>query len=209
MSEFTTNPYDDILIPTYVLNLKKTNKLDQILNPFKMNPEFDVKIITENSEGSKEACLWKGIVTATKTAITEESDMFIVCNKEHRFSNKYSKEYLFENIVKANDQGATLLFGYIDNFGHAVPLTESRFWISSFLSTQFIVVYKKIFMDILNYKFNKLDIVDEVFSSLTSHKMVLYPFISRKKNLVNSDYLLTKTRLESIRNTYLKYIKKT
>jgi len=73
----------------------------------------------------------------------------------------------------------------------------------------------------LNYKFKKTNVADLVMSNLTSHKMVLYPFISRQKDfgysdvtnvhneqpgLVQNMFKGTEDRLGRIQDAYLKHL---
>lgn len=216
-----SDEFAGIMIPTYIINLKYNPKrLLHVLSQFEDKPEFDLHIIEEFEHKIGAVGLWESIKKAIKLAIHNEDDVIIFCEDDHEFTRNYTKEYLLQNIIEANDQGCAILLGGISSFGHAIPLTANRMWVNPFQSIQFIVLYKKIFEKILAYKFRKKDAADLVLAQMTSHKMVIYPFISRQKDFGNSDFTTirnegsgllqnisqkTEERLQIIQNAYLKY----
>ncbi|SMC61138.1 glycosyltransferase family 25 protein [Pedobacter nyackensis] len=213
--------YEGITIPTYIINLKeRTERLSHILEQFKDKPEFEVHIIEAYKHEIGAVGLWESVVKVVKLAKENGDDVIIICKDDHEFTAHYSKAYLIQNIIEANEQGVAILSGGIRSFGHAVPLTANRMWVNPFESTQFIVLFKKIFDKILKYKFKDNDVADVVLAEMTSHKMTLFPFISLQRDFGYSDItsihdeepghvqnMLKKTisRLETIQNVYLKY----
>lgn len=217
------NIYNDISISTFIINLKeRTERLVHIQQQFSGRPEFTVKIIEACKHKIGAVGLWQSIVNIIKIAIEQDDDVIIISEDDHQFTSYYNKEYLLKNIIEANEQGALILSGGNGGFGSAVPLTENRFWVNTFLSTQFIVLYKDIFQKIIDFKFKKSDVADRVMSEITSHKMLLYPFISEQKDfgysdvtdvhnevdgLVSTMFYRTSERLRRIQEVYLKYKK--
>jgi len=213
--------FDTITIPTYIINLpERTERREHIQKQFEEKKEFDVTIVEACKDEIGAVGLWHTMCKIVKMAIDNEDDVIIICEDDHEFATHYTKEYLLKNIFEAHEQGAAILSGGIGDFTHAIPLTGSRMWISSFLSTQFIVLYKKIFKKILQHKFKKDHVADMVLADMTSHKMVLYPFISRQKDFGYSDitaihntipglvqdmFKKTEARFEIIRKTSIKY----
>jgi methylmalonyl-CoA mutase cobalamin-binding subunit len=213
--------YEGIIVPTYIINLKeRTERLNHILEQFRDKLEFDIHIIEACKHEVGPIGLWKSITKVVKLAEENDDDVIIICEDDHEFTEHYSKAYLFQNIVAANEQGAAILFGGIGSFGDAVPLTANRMWVNPFQSTEFIVLFKKIFNKILKYKFKDDDVADLVLAELTSHKMVLFPFISLQRDFGYSDFTSrhkqvprpvqsifkrSLRRLETIQSIYLKY----
>lgn len=213
--------YDGIIIPTYVINSKERNETLEFINQeFTGFSEFDITIVEASKHKIADVGLWKSLVKAVSMANDNNDDVIIICNDNHKFTVEYSKEFLLSNIIAANEQGVAILLGGAEGFGQVVPLTKNRLWIDAFSSCHFIVLYKKIFAKILNYKFRKIDLVDNVLSEMTSHKMILHPFISRQMNsgslnttavhYITDDQLpgmLKKTgaRLEKILIVYARY----
>ena len=211
-----------ISIPLYIINIKKrVKRKNHIIKQFENKPEFDVRIVEacENKIGA--IGLWQSMLKIIKMAMQNDDDVIVICEDDHEFTMHYNSDYLISNVIKAHEQGAEILSGGIGNFGYAVPLTENRYWINPFQSTQFIVLYKSIFPKMLKYKFKRTDVADLVLANLTSHKMVLYPFISQQKDFGHSDITLqhneqpglvqdmfkrTEERLRRLQEAYLKYL---
>jgi len=182
------NTFDDVQIPTYVINLKeRIDRLEHIRQQFANKPEFDVHIVEASEHPIGAVGLWNSIVKVINIAIENEDDVIIICEDDHIFTKYYSKEYLVENILEAAGQGAKLLSGGIGGFSNAVPISKNRFWIDSFWCTQFIVLYRSFFQKILEVSFGESDTADGIMSELTSNKMVLYPFISIQRDFGYSD----------------------
>ncbi|UKJ07494.1 hypothetical protein [Solitalea lacus] len=186
MSQIDT--YDDITIPTYIINLKeRVDRLTHIKKQFDGKREFDVTLVEACKHEIGAVGLWQSIVKIVKLAMANDEDVIIICEDDHEFTASYSKQFLLENIIDAHDQGINILSGGVSGFNLAVPITENRYWINSFWGTQFLVIYKKFFQTILDEKFTNEDTADGKFSEMTSNKMTLYPFISIQKDFGYSD----------------------
>lgn len=194
-----STPFHDISITTYVINLKeRIDRLEHIKKQFYDKPEFDLHIIEACRNEIGAVGLWESIVTIIKKVISGEDDVVIICEDDHIFTEDYNKEYLFQNIINAAQQGVELLSGGIGGFSNAIPITENLYWIDSFWSTQFIILHRPIFHKILEERFKSTDTADGMFSELTSHKMVLYPFISVQYDSGYSDVTLSNDNLRGL-----------
>jgi len=142
--------------------------------------------------------LWHTIRRIVQMAVVNKDDVIIICEDNHEFSSSYSKNFLIKNIVEAHHQGADILCGGISNFIQAVPLTENRLWVDSFMSTQFIILYRKFFIKILEEPFDDTVIADNLLSELTSNKMTLFPFISVQRNFRYSDTKMNSSKMPNI-----------
>lgn len=223
MKKISDNPhFDDINVPTYIINLKRRDeRRAHILKQFENKPEFAICLVEACEHKIGAIGLWKSMVGIVKMAQDQEEEVIIIVEDDHEFTAHYNRDALFEHIIEAADQGAEILSGGIGNYGYAVPLTANRFWINPFLSTQFIVLYKSVFSKILKYKFQETDAADLVLAGLTSHKMVLFPFISKQKEFGYSDITMlhseqtglvmqmfqnTEKRLSRLQHVYIKYL---
>lgn len=178
--------YQDIIIPTYVINSpKRMDKLAHIELQFDGKSEFELMIFEGNKNTTGEIGLWQSILKIINMAFFNEDDVIIICEDSHEFTKDYSKIFLLQNIIEAANQGAEILSGGISNFYHAVPITKNRLWIDTLCCTQFIIVYKSLFTKILKEPFEDADTVSGKLSEITSHKMILFPFISKQKNFEN------------------------
>lgn len=180
--------YENIIIPTYVINLpERKDRLAHIQQQFAGKNEFDVRIVEACKHPIGAVGLWHSILKIIQIAIASDDDVIIICEDDHEFTKRYSKEYLLQNIIEAANQGVEILNGGIANFSHAVPVSPQRLWIDSFWCTQFIIVYKSLFEKILKEPFEETDTADGKLSEMASHKMTLFPFISLQKNFGYSD----------------------
>lgn len=178
----------DFQLPVYIINLmERTDRLAHIKGQFLGKQEFDVEIIEACRDKIGAVGLWKSIIKIIELAIANDDDVIILCEDDHEFTDDYSSEFLFKNIIEASRAGCQLLSGGAGGFGQLVPLSPCRYWINPLLSTQFIIVYKPLFEKILKYKFKKSDTADSVLSMLTSNKMLMYPYISVQKDFGYSD----------------------
>lgn len=217
--------YSDITITTYIINLKKrTDRLKHVFSQFIGKREFDIHPIEACVHPIGAVGLWNSIVKIIKEANNSDDDVIIIVEDDHIFTDYYDKDLLIRNIIEAAQQNVELLSGGIGGFGNAIPITPERYWIDWMWSTQFIVLYRSIFKKILEYDFKDHDTADGVLSILTSHKMVLYPFISIQKEFGYSDvtqnnndikghvtklFQKSSERMEFYQRGYFKYIHKT
>lgn len=216
-----SDEYDQIQLPVYVINLsERIERLEHIKAQFRGREEFELKIIEACKDTIGAVGLWRSIVKVIQLAIENDDDVIVISEDDHQFTSDYSKEFLLRNIIEASEQGADILSGGAGSFGQAVPITRERYWINPMFSTQFIVIYSKFFQTILNYQFKETDTADGVFSVLTSHKMLLSPYISIQRDFGYSDitqihndmpglvcdmFNKSQKRLQSIKDTAQRY----
>ena len=180
--------YSNISISTYIINLKeRTDRLNYVLSQFAGKPEFDIHCIEACTHSIGAVGLWHSIVKIIKKANDSDDDVIIIVEDDHTFTDNYDRDRFIQNVIDAAGQGVELLSGGIGGFGNAVPITSERYWIDWLWCTQFIVLYRPIFKKIMDYEFKDTDTADGVLSEITSHKMVLYPFISIQKDFGYSD----------------------
>ncbi|RPE12268.1 glycosyl transferase [Chitinophaga lutea] len=215
--------FDHIVLPTYVINLKeRTDRYKHTMAQFRGKTEFDLRVLEACTGENGRMALWNSILRVVKMAVENDDDVIVLCEDDHTFTSFYNKTYLFENIIEANEQGAELLNGGVGGFNHAVPLTANRYWMDSFYCTQFLILYKPIFPKILHAVFESTDTADGMFSVITSHKMMLYPFVSvqtdfgysdvtennnRERELIESYFTKTADRLRKYKDVYDRYLK--
>lgn len=187
--EIDFTQFDGFSIPTFIIPLSKEPKmLEQLLKQFQDKPEFSLSIVDAIDDTRGSLSLWKSICKIVKLAMANDDDVIVICSDNHEFTENYSKEYLLKNILQAYDQGCSIL--NVGDVGrrNVVPLTSNRYWIHSFSSTQFIIIFKELFESLLEESFNENDIINDKFSQLTANKMILYPPISTLKEFKNSPF---------------------
>jgi GR25 family glycosyltransferase involved in LPS biosynthesis len=197
--ESADEAYDKIIIPTYVINLpERTERLEHIKQQFTGKPEFDVQIIEACKHEVGALGLWLSIRKIINLAIANDDDVIVICEDDHQFTEYYTKEYLIKNIIDAHEEGVSFLSGGTGKFNDAIPITKNRYWVQHCLSTQFVVVYKKFFHEILDHPYDETIVADLAYSHLALNKMVLYPFISTQKDFGYSDVTSIHTEVKNL-----------
>ncbi|MFB6453876.1 sulfotransferase [Chitinophaga sp. Hz27] len=205
---------NEVFIPTYIIHSKeREEELICIKNQFLDKKEFEVNLIKGGVERISVMNLWNSIVKIVKTAVDAEDDVIIICDDSHKFTQNYNREYFINNVIEAFLQGADILSGGVTGFGYAVPVATNRYWVDYLKGAQFIVIYRKIFLKILEVQFTEIDTIDGILSAISDSKMVIHPFISAlkysshpdgsneahiQKELVGEDFLSSDDRLYNI-----------
>lgn len=217
----TTINISKITIPTYIINLKKrTDRKLHITEQFKSRSEFQITFREAISHQRGQVGLWESIRCVIRLAIQNKDDVVIICEDDHEFTRYYEKTFLIKNIIKAHSLGADILLGGICNYQTAVRASDNLFWVDEFYCTQFMVVYKKVFRDILEENYDENMTVDGKISSISYNKMVIYPFVSVQKDFGYSDithrdsseirsqspFYDTMARLQLLSEKYMSYV---
>lgn len=171
--------FSDYYLPTYLIKFRERQEdFTNIRQQFESKDEFDLTIVEACNDKVEKVGLWLSIKKIIRTAIDKGDDVVIICGDYHEFTPQYSREGLFSQIIGAADQGANILLGGVRSFGQAIPISKDRFWLDRFQGTQFTIIYRSFFQQILYEPFDDKEELDEKLSHMTSHKMVIYPFIS-------------------------------
>lgn len=205
-------------IPTYIINLpERTDRRKHILKQFAGKEEFDVTVVEACQHTNGALGLWLSIRKIIELAVLNGDDVIIISEDDHMFTKDYTKEYLLKNILEAHEQGADMLSGGPSAVGHVLPITENRYWVSSCLAAQFIVLFKKFFTQILEEPYGEGIVADIQLSEIAANKMILYPLVSYQMDFGYSDvtqehnenpgvvqqiFYYTEQRLEKIREAY-------
>ena len=182
-------------LSTYVIHLSnRTDRLKHIENQFKGREEFTVSIIEACEHENGAIGLWNSIRKIIDIGISKGEERILICEDDHQFTKDYNRDFLFKNIEYAEERGAELISGGIGGFSYALPISKNLFWIEHFISAQFIILHKDFFQAIKNEPFMETDTADGKFSTMTIHKMVVFPFISTQKEFGYSDITKGKGR---------------
>ncbi|MBW4762089.1 glycosyl transferase, partial [Prevotella melaninogenica] len=99
-------------ISVYVPNLQeRVDRKKSIMHQFKRRSEFILTIVPAIKNKIGAWGLWQTFIKIVEEENKKGSDFFILCEDDHVFTKNYSSQYLFENIVAADDREADLLFG--------------------------------------------------------------------------------------------------
>ena len=190
-------------LPVYAINLKsRGDRREHIIRQFEGRDEFMLNIVEAEEHQDGRIGLWNSMVKIARQAIADNEDFVIICEDDHEFTSAYSKEYLFSNIARADEQGAELLSGGIGGYGQAVAVDSNRYWIDWFWCTQFIVVFRPLLKKMVEYDFQRGDTADGVLSKLTINKITMFPFISVQRDFGYSDVTLSNDRFKGLISTH-------
>lgn len=193
--------FSEISIPTFIINhFVEPCIVDGIKLKFSDKKEFDITITHCNRNKIEKEEIWEHLQNIVQTAINNEDDVIIVSHGVPTFSRDYNRFSLIKNIIDSHEMGAQLLLLNAFNIDQIVPVTNERYWFNQVENSTFYVIYKGLFQKILGYSFKKGDEIFKIFSMLSGHKMILYPFLVKDLNL-NTPKTLTmdEKRLEIIK----------
>lgn len=178
----------EFMIPTYIINLKKrVDRRLHITAQFDSKNEFEITFCEAVQHKKGQVGLWKSIKKAIRIAEKKGEDVILISEDDHLFTENYDKDVLIKNVIKAHSLGADILMGGISHFQNTVRAAEHLFWVDEFYCTQFMIVYKRFFKDILKAEYDDHMSVDGILSSISANKMVMYPFASIQKDFGYSD----------------------
>jgi hypothetical protein len=172
--------------PIHIINLKKRpDRLASIQCELSGRNEFDLVIVEAIEHPNGAMGLWQTIHSIVSSATDEE--LIIICEDDHQFTDAYSPEVLTSCIEEGIARDADILLGGISWFNEAAQISEHLFSVETFSATQFVVVFKKFYQNILDADFGDCDTADYKLAALTQKKFVIYPFISTQKEFGYSD----------------------
>jgi hypothetical protein len=177
---------ESVVIPAYIIH-QPTECLSAIEKQFAGKEEFNVIIIKACEQKVKEFSLWQSLKKIIKKAIENDDDVIIICRENHQFTKHYERSHFIKLIWQAGLLGCNVLTGGMKTFNLALPITDNIFWIDSFQSSAFFVIYKSFHKKILQESFCDSDTLESKFSEMTSNKMTLHPFISERKDLADME----------------------
>lgn len=177
-----------VMIPTYVIHLpERIDRFEHIKKQFAERPEFDLTIVEACRHSVGAVGLWQSIQKIIEIGKRNDDDLLLICEDDHLFTDHYNRLKFIEMIWVAASLGCNVLSGGIGGFDTCIKVTENLYWIDAFWSTQFIVVFRRFFDALLNEPFSVTDTADDKISEMTSHKLVIHPFVSVQRDFGYSD----------------------
>lgn len=172
---------EDFSIPTYVIHSSgREDRLNHIQTEFSGKSEFSMTVVEATSYPATAQSLMLDIRKIVDTAESRGEEVIIICEDDHRFTEHHTRDYLMRNIVDAYTQNAEILSGGVGRFDQVVPVTESLYWVNSISHLQFIVLFRSVFAKVLDEPIGDITDIKEILTQVTSHKMLLFPFVSTK-----------------------------
>lgn len=218
-SQVKSDSFDKLSISTYIIHSPESEeRMQHVRQQFEGRPEFDIRIIESCRHEAGASGSWQSFREIAVMAIENDDDVIIICEDDHEFTEHYSADTLIGNIFEAYHYRVEVLLGSVSGFDVAIPVSNKKFWIESFKSAHFAVLYRNIFQKILDFQYEGNVTTHGALSMLSTYKMTMFPFISRKKAFAYSgtnkcsvgsdeipnDSFSTANRLELIQRMYFK-----
>jgi len=166
---------ESIKIPLFMISTSGLENMNNQINSEATNEIFEV--MSYNGTENTNEKMWDSIFSIIAEARQNELEVIAILNGEHNSFNAYCENYLLENIVEANAQHADILLGHVCDFTYAVPIAKNRFWIDRFTSSDFFIIYRKLYDRILSISDGGDESAFDILSRLTANKMTLFPFV--------------------------------
>lgn len=179
---------EEMTIPAYVIHLpERREREESIREQFSKRTEFELHIVEACRDGVGATGLWKSIRSIVAKAEAAAEDVILICEDDHVFTPAYDKTRFLLQVWRAGMASSDILVGGIGGFGDFVHLGNELYWTDWFWCTQFVVIFRRAFIPILQAKFQSEDTADGILSSILPNKLVTYPFISIQKDFGYSD----------------------
>jgi len=179
-------------IPTYIINLKRrTDRKTHILGEFLDKEEFNITIVEAVEHQRGATGLWETIKKIISQASNSSLEYVLFCEDDHCFTQDYDKEKLYNEIQIAQGCDADVLLGGVSWFGDAIPTANSLLWIKKFWGSQFTIIFRKFYSEILEADFASTDVADGKITDLSNKKYLIYPFISTQREFGYSDVTMS------------------
>lgn len=167
--------FSDFSIPTCVLFEKE--QYDTIENQLQAYSQFDLSFFqVSNNYGSETVALLKKIIN---TFLEGDDDLFILCGLNHNINKNFDLESFISKVIEVGLRRADLLaIECLSDFDHSLPLSSDVFWVSKFVSSDFLVIYRSFYSKILKHDFQNIYSIFYEICDISSNKMLLLPQFS-------------------------------
>lgn len=175
-------------IPAKIINLPtRTDRRAHIVKQFKGRTEFNIQVINAHQHKVGALGLWNTIKQVVKEAADNNDDFLLFCEDDHLFTDCYSPEMLQRNIAAAMENGADVLLGGVGWVQSSFAVSSTLYWAETFNATQFTIIFKKFYNQLLDAYFEEDNAADFKMCELSDKIFFIYPFISVQEEFGYSD----------------------
>jgi glycosyl transferase family 25 len=176
-------------IETYILNMpQRLERKVSVLQEFEEKTCFSVRFVMPVQHVSPRLSHWLTFLALTKEAKTRDLKCFLFCEDDHIFTADYNIQFFMETLEEAKSVEADVLLGGVSYMKTPIQVSPHLFWLEAFNGTQFVVVFRKFYDNIISCNYDKDTVVtDFEISKLSDNIFVTYPFLSVQKEFVYSD----------------------
>ena len=165
--------YDNLSITTYLMGTK--DGLPHMQEEFIGKNEFDIYNIYNSEEVDAEE--WNTFRKIIEQCQDNKDDAVVICRNRGRFSNAYSKNFLFQSIITCANFNTHLLLGGCADFYNLVPVTSTLFWVDRFMKGEFFVIFRSAFKTLMDVRLENDNDIDTILSETLANKLLLCPMI--------------------------------
>ena len=126
---------------------------------------------------------WLGFLNAIEHASNNDDDVILICFKGHRFSKEFNKAIFIDYIMRSAKLGTHILLGDCGYFCNLVPVDKGLYWVDTFSSSCFYVVFRHAFQLIMNIEAKENDTLEVLLSKNVPNKLLAVPFFSSPINI--------------------------
>ena len=91
--------------------------------------------------------------------------------------SKSKQERLLYFLYDSINYNVKMLFGNARSFGQLIPLSDNILWVDRVGYPSYVIIFKELYQEIINYNNDKFTGFWDTLNVLTSQKLLLYPFI--------------------------------
>lgn len=177
-----------MIIPTYIINLKKrSDRKEHILAQFNNRNEFNINIVEAIEDEVGAVGLYKTIKHIIQDLVPSSTEYILICEDDHEFTENYTKGKLITAIAEAKEKKAYLLSGGTSWFNTAFQISDNLFWVDQFSGLQFTIIFRSLFHFFLTVNFKATDAIDVKISEFSNQSFFIYPLLSIQKDFGYSD----------------------
>lgn len=175
--------------PTFIINLpERKDRYQSILTQFKDHNEFKISVVEAVKHDIGAVGLWMSIRKIVQIAIDSEEEYILIVEDDHMFTGYYNLENFLKSIAIGRKLSADLIVsGITDSFTNAIPVSDTIFWVDRFLCSQFVIIFRRLFDEILQYDYDESVTADTRLSALSNFTLAISPAISRQFDFGYSD----------------------
>lgn len=127
----------------------------------------------------------------------EEDCIFLVECEELKLSD-VNQRMLLNLLYDSINYDVKMLFGNAGSFGQLIPLSDNILWVDYVGYSSYVVIFKVIYDEIINYNINDFKGFWNTLNILTSQKLLLHPFIFAENCVIKQGFEDSETKVNQI-----------
>ncbi|MCT1531730.1 hypothetical protein M3B46_12030 [Sphingobacterium daejeonense] len=117
----------------------------------------------------------------------QREDCVIISKNNINHLRNSEKKFLLRSIISSVDYGGKLLVTDTNRFSNVIPLTKNLLWVGLVESPTTYIIFRQLYDKILNQLVIDNVSFNDRINSLTSQKLLTWPFIGNPESLRNGN----------------------